>query len=142
MRNYLANALSHLSDWFRPKAMPAVLTGGQWSGGSYIDSYRRNRTPTPNEILAELKNTAWACASLNASVCASHPPRLYVTTQTNQTRPKCLTKSLPAATEKRLRSTPHLSVHTRSAARLEEVTDHPLLDLLVKVNPVHNAFDI
>jgi hypothetical protein len=38
MRNYLANALSHLSDWLRPKAMPAVLTGGQWGGGSYIDA--------------------------------------------------------------------------------------------------------
>jgi HK97 family phage portal protein len=142
MRKYLANALSRLSGLFRPKAMPAVLTGGQWSGASYIDAYRRNRTPTPNEILAELKNTAWTCASLNASVCASHPPRLYVTTQTNQARPKCLTKSLPAATEKRLRSTPHLVARTKSAQRLEEVTEHPLLDLLVKVNPVHNAFDL
>ena len=108
MRNYLANALSRLSDLLRSKAMPAVLTGGQWSGTSFIDSYRRNRAPTPNEILAELKNTAWTCASLNASVCASHPPRLYVRTQTNQARPKCLTKSLSAATENRLRSTPHL----------------------------------
>ena len=72
--------------------MPPVLTGGQWSGTSFIDAYRRNRNPTPNEILAELKNTAWTCASLNASVCASYPPRLYVRTQTNQARPKCLTE--------------------------------------------------
>jgi HK97 family phage portal protein len=142
MRKYLANALSRLSGLFRPKAMPAVLTGGQWSGTSFIDAYRRNRAPTPNEILAELKNTAWTCASLNASVCASHPPRLYVRTQTNQARPKCFTKSLPAATEKRLRSAPHLSAYTKSAERLEEVTDHPLLDLLVKVNVVHNSFDL
>ena len=142
MCNYLANALSRLSDLLRSKAVPPVLTGGQWSGTSFIDSYRRNRTPTPNEILAELKNTAWTCASLNASVCASNPPRLYVRTQTNQARPKCLTKSLSAATEKRLRSTPHLAVHTKSAERLEEVTEHPLLDLLAQVNPVHNQFDL
>ena len=83
MRTYLADVFSRLADWLRPspsKAMPPVLAGAQWSGTSFIDAYRRNRNPTPNEILAELKNTAWTCASINAAVCASFPPRLYVTT--------------------------------------------------------------
>ena len=142
MRTYLADALSRLSNWLRPKSMPAVLAGSQWSGTSFIDAYRRNRNPTPNEILAELKNTAWTCASINAAVCASFPPKLYVTTRPDQPRPKCLTKSLPAAAERRLRSAPHLSARTKSAEHIEEVTDHPLLDLLVQVNPVMNAFDL
>ena len=93
MRTYLAAALSRLAGWLRPKAMPPVLTGSQWSGTSFIDAYRRNRNPTPNEILAELKNTAWTCASVNAAVCASFPPKLYVTTRPDQPRPKCLTKA-------------------------------------------------
>jgi HK97 family phage portal protein len=122
--------------------MPSVLAGPQWTGTSFVDAYKRNRNPTPNEILAELKNTAWTCASINAAVCASFAPRLYVATRPGQAQPKCLTKSLPAATELRLRGAPHLSAHTKSAEHLEEVTEHPLLDLLAQVNPVHNAFDL
>ena len=93
--------------------MPPVLTGAQWSGTSFIDAYRRNRNPTPNEILAELKNTAWTCASINAAVCASFRRGSTCRTQPDQPRPKCLTKALPAATEQRLRSTPHLAGRTR-----------------------------
>src|SRR5262249_11809226 len=74
----LADALARLASWLRPKAMPAALGGPQWTGTSFVDSYRRHRNPTPNELLAELRNTAWACASLNAGACASFPPRLYV----------------------------------------------------------------
>lgn len=142
MRTYLAAMFSQIASWLHPKAMPAVLTGSQWGGPSFLDAYRRNRAPTPNEILAELKNTAWTCASVNAAVCASFPPRLYVTTRHDQPRPKCLTKALPSATEQRLRTAPHLSGRTKSAHRIEQVMEHPLLDLLVQVNPVMNAFDL
>ena len=58
-------------------------------------------------MLAELKNTAWACASVNAAVCAAFPPRLYVATQKNRPA-KCATKALPRFTEERLRTAPHL----------------------------------
>jgi hypothetical protein len=37
-----------------------------------------------------------------------------------------------------LRSAPKFS----GVERIEEVTSHPLLDLLRQVNPVHNAFDL
>jgi HK97 family phage portal protein len=37
---------------------------------------------------------------------------------------------------------PDLARHTRGALRIEEVTEHPLLDLLQQVNPCHNAFDL
>ncbi len=142
MRTLLADALARLAGWLRPKNLPPALTGAQWSGTSFVDAYRRNRNPTPNELLAELKNTAWACASINAAVCASFPPRLYVTTRPGQPRPKCLTRALPRRTDRLLRACPHLQPHTKGADRIEEVTDHPLLTLLAKVNPVHNAFDL
>jgi hypothetical protein len=122
--------------------MPYALTGSQWSGTGFVDSYRRNRLPTPNEILAELKNTAWTCASINASTCANYPPRLYVITEHNQPRPKCQTKALAPRIERRLRSLPHLPARAKSAATIEEVTDHPLLSLLRHANAVHNAFDL
>ena len=109
MRTFFAKTLLRLAHWLSAladgrlptadsrKGMPYALAGSQWSGTSFVDSFQRNRQPTPNEILAELKNTAWTCASINAATCANYPPRLYVITEHNQPRPKCLTKALVAA---------------------------------------------
>ncbi len=138
MRKLLNNA----ARWLARKTMPPALAGGQWSGTGYVDAYKRNRNPSPNELLAELKATAWTCASLNAQTCASHQPKLYVTTKHNQPRPKCPTRPL---TQKRLdyvKNARHLAVHTKRAEKVEEVTTHPLLDLFQSVNPVHNSFDL
>jgi HK97 family phage portal protein len=100
------------------------------------------REPTSHELLAELKNTAFACASINAAVCAAHPPRLYVATHESQPRPRVATRGLDRMVEKRLRALPHLAPRLAKAACIEEVTEHPLLTLLRQVNPVHNAFDL
>jgi HK97 family phage portal protein len=142
MRSLLADALHRLSRWLRPKAMPSILGGTQWSGSSFVDSYRRNRQPTPNELLAELKNTTWTCASINAAACAANPPRLYVVTAHNQPRPKCRTRALSSRCEERLCRLPHVAARTKGAARIEEVTEHPLLQLLRQANPYLNAFDL
>jgi HK97 family phage portal protein len=142
MRAALAQSLFRLARWLRPKNAPASLTGNQWTGTSFLDSFQRNRQPNANDLLAELKGTAWTCATLNASVCAAYPPKLYVATHDGQLQPRCLTRSLPAAVENRLRSSSHLPPRVTKAATIEEVLDHPLLTLLQKVNPVHNAFDL
>jgi len=142
MRFFLGKTLLRLAQWVRSKSMPSVLAGPQWTGSSYIDSFRRTRQPTPNELLAELKNTAWTCASINAATCANYPPRLYVITEHHHPQPKCATKALSPWAERRLRTLPHLSARLRSAARIEEVTEHPLLTLLQHANPIHNAFDL
>jgi hypothetical protein len=142
MRTLLTKTLLRLVNWLRPKGMPYVLAGPQWSGTSFVDSYKRNRQPTPNEILAELKNTAWTCASINAATCANYPPRLYVITEHNQPRPKCLTKALSLRVERRLRVLPRLHARIKSAATIEEVTDHPLLTLLQRANPILTTFDL
>jgi hypothetical protein len=76
------------------KTMPPALAGSQWSGTAFVDAFKRNRNPAPNELMAELKNTAYACIAINSAVCASNPPSLYVVTHEHQPRPKCLTKAL------------------------------------------------
>jgi HK97 family phage portal protein len=135
--------LQRLAHWLAPKTLPAALTGGQWSGTSFVDAYKRNRNPTPNELMAELKNTAFTCASINAAVCAAFPPRLYVATfDATQPLPRCLCKHLDAKTENRLRSSSSLPPRIAKAAQIEEVLEHPLLTLLRSVNPVHNSFDL
>ena len=138
----MRSLLTRFRDWLFRKSVPPALTGPQWSGTRFVDAYKRNRAPTPNEIMAELKNTAWTCASINAATAASFPPRLFVVTGAGQPAPKCLTKALRPAEEQRLRAAPHLAVYTKGARRLEEVAEHPLLDLLRQVNPVHNSLDV
>jgi len=142
MRTFLATALARVADWLQPKAAPRALTGSQWSGTGFVDAYRRDRNPTPNEQLAELKNTAFTCASINAAVCAAYPPRLYVATHAGQPEPKCLRRGVDRTSERRLRGRPGLPAQVTKARQLEEVLDHPLLTLLRKVNAVHNSFDL
>jgi hypothetical protein len=115
MRSLLANWLGRLSRWLGGKAGPESPIGPSGPLG-WVDAYRRHREPTPLELLAELKNTAWTCASLNASVCASFPPRLYVRTSPGQHAPRCLTRPLP------LRHP--LAVQCKSRDHIEEVIDH------------------
>jgi HK97 family phage portal protein len=134
--------LQRFARWLGKAAAPAAVLGGNWTGTSFVDNFKRLREPRPNELLAELKGMAWTCISLNASTCASYPPRLYVITQHHQPRPRCPTKSLQPQVEQKLRANPRLPLHVKSAARIEEVTAHPLLDLLARPNPYHNQYDL
>jgi HK97 family phage portal protein len=123
------------SRWFRRKAV--VENVGRYGGGPAVDALRRGRKPTAGELLAELKGAAWTCASINASVCAAHPPRLFVRTAAGQARPRCLVRSLEPALMRRF-ANDRLGMD----GTIEEVVEHPLLTLLAQVNPVHNAFDL
>jgi HK97 family phage portal protein len=142
MRRLLATTLHRLARWLHPKAIPFALTGGQWTGTTFVDAFQRHRQPTPNELQAELKGTAWTCASINAAACANFAPRLYVTTQPGQAAPKCRTRTLDPGTDQRLRRLTTLPPYLGKAATIEEVLEHPLLTLLQQVNPQHNQFDL
>ena len=136
------NLLNTFARWLYRKTMPPALLGRQWTGTHYVDNYKRTRNPTPNELLAELKGTAWTCISMNASVCASYPPQLYVTTGRGEAQPKCATRSLGWREVQRIKSLPHVSPRIKASAQIREVTEHPLLTLLQHVNPIHNSFDL
>jgi HK97 family phage portal protein len=136
------NLLQRFSRWLYLKSMPSSLGGGQWTGTSFQDSFKRFRNPTANELMAELKNTAWTCASLNACVCASYPPSLYVTTRHNQPRAKCSTRPLSAKSWQHFKKNPRLMAKLKAVDQIEEVTEHPLLTLLKKPNDQHNQYDL
>ncbi|HZU37303.1 MAG TPA: phage portal protein [Gemmataceae bacterium] len=142
MRTFFADMLTTLAHRLRPKAAPAALLGSQWTGTHFLDAFKRNREPTANELQAELKNTAFACASINAAVCASFAPRLFVATHPEQPAARCLTRALDRPTKQWLRHQPGLPPRITKAAKLEEVLDHPLLTLFQQVNPCMNAFDL
>src|ERR1700676_4497566 len=110
-----ASTLHRFAPWLRPKNVPSALTGGQWTGSSYVDAFKRTREPTPNELMGELKNTAWTCASINAATCAAYPPGLYVSyASETEELPKWLrTKRLDYQADKYLRSRAHLPARIR-----------------------------
>ncbi|MBI3821447.1 MAG: phage portal protein, partial [Planctomycetes bacterium] len=104
----------------------------------FVDLFHPRREPTPAQLVAELKSTAWTCATINASVCASMPPRLFVASAVGQAAPRCATRQLEPAFAKQLQS----SRPTLAARVVEEVVDHPLLTLFRQVNATHNSFDL
>ena len=132
----MQNYLHRFARWLMRKTAPASLIPS--SASSFLDAYKRQRPPSAAELLAELKNTAWTCASINASVCAAFPPKLYVSTSQSQAKPRCATRSLEPLFLKRLREAQPALAHRD----IEEVIDHPLLTLFRQVNPVHNSFDL
>ncbi|MFM7538593.1 MAG: hypothetical protein ACKO9Z_02935, partial [Planctomycetota bacterium] len=90
------------------------------------------RGDRPADCLAELSHTAYACAAINAAVCASYPPRLFA--RGRQAR-RARTRALGA--DERLK----LAV-PGGAGEVREVTDHPLLDLLAEVNGEQDAQEL
>src|ERR1043166_203023 len=121
----MKNLLHRFARWLLRKTAPDYLPMGT---ANFLDAHASRRQPTVNDLLNELKNTAWTCASINASVCASLPPRLYVATSRSQGPPRCATRTLEPAMVRQLRATrPSLVPQT-----IEEVVDHPLLTLFAR----------
>jgi HK97 family phage portal protein len=133
----MKHMLHRFARWLLAKTAPTYLPVS--AGPATLDFWRSVRAPNADDLLRELKNTSWTCASINAAVCAALPPRLYVQTAAGEPAPRCLTRALEPAVQKQLRG--HTALHHPVAA-LEEVVDHPLLTLLRQVNPQHNAFDL
>ncbi|VTR96804.1 phage portal protein [Tuwongella immobilis] len=141
MRQWLSRTLqswrrSRLGSASGPSGSP--LGSPAWAG----EFHNKRREPTSQELLRELKNTAYACASINASVCAAFPPRLFfrsVGSHSGQLPGKLpgggTTRALPPAIAKAM-------ARATRADRVDEVIDHPLLTLLDRVNPVHNLHDL
>lgn len=141
MRTSITQALAALARWLRLKAAPQVLRGNG-PVVDFADAFRRLRPPAPPELLAELKNTAWTCASINAAVCASYSPRLYLATHPDEPRTSWTTRVLTPAQERALGQQSRLPALQGQTVRVEEVLEHPLLTLLEQVNPIHNAWEL
>jgi HK97 family phage portal protein len=138
----MRSLLKRLAGWLVRKTAPAAVRFSGSDRPGFVDAFRRLRNPSAFDLLGELKNTAYACATLNAGVCASFPPRLYVSTRPGQAAARCQTRALSAGERRGLADRPELAPLLRSAERVEEVVDHPLLTLLRAVNPTHNAHDL
>jgi HK97 family phage portal protein len=93
---------------------------------------------SPGDPLSELRHTVYACASLNAAVCASYPPKLYALAGAGEALGFSTRRLRPEALERL--AWPGGGIP--EGVEVRQVDRHPLLDLLAEVNPEQDAQEL
>lgn len=114
---------------------PPGSYGVGYGGGSiWSDGFKFRRAPSPAEMVEAYKSICYVCANLNMNGVARTPLRLFATTKGGQHTPKCPTKAISRTAKIRLKSLAYARKAMANAQEVEEVTEHPLLDAVMKVN--------
>jgi phage portal protein BeeE len=119
----------------RRKSLPYIGLAGY---GGALDAFGLNRAPMAMDLLRENLGTAYTCANLNAGLVASTPLRLYLRTRPGDPRSRLTqrgeTRPLTTKSFERLRKIAATSLS--NAGDVQEVTSHPLLNLLNRPNQI------
>jgi phage portal protein BeeE len=123
--------------WRGKSVNPYGATGSGYTAQPYaVDFFNRDPPPSPQQLVRENRNTAYACAVLNADLVAKTRLRLYVKTRVGESKPKQnpyrRTRKLSAKAIDRIAQKDNS--RTADADDIEEVTTHPVLNLLAKPN--------
>lgn len=95
-------------------------------------------------LLNAFKSWVYVCASRNAISVANYPLRLYIAKPSQNSKLLVKTRKITPETKKFLYSKEmgHLDRFLTKAFEIEEVLEHPFLELMKKVNPFMNAFEL
>ena len=109
-------------------------------GKEYIDP----KDYTYTELLNSYKSWIYVCSSKNAATTASFALRLYVAKTSTTTKLLVNTRKITPETKDFLYSKEmgHLDRYLRKAVEVEEVLEHPFLELMKNVNPFMNEFEL
>jgi phage portal protein BeeE len=110
---------------------------GPTGGPATMDAWRLRRGPTPSQLVESYRQAVYACAELNAATVSAVPLRLYAATGRGQAavRSYCGPRPIDRLARAHLRSLPYAARALAAAEAVDEVTDHPLLDLIDAPNP-------
>lgn len=110
------------------------------------DYYYQRELANPEDtasLLRAYKSWVYIAASKNATSFASFPLRLYVAKPANS---KMLVQTRPISKETKKflysKEMGHLDRYLRKAVEVEEVLEHPFLELMKNVNPFMNEFGL
>lgn len=119
------------------KSWPNWQSAGSSSGGGA--NIIGQRQPNVNELVSAFSDTVYACATLIANKSAEVKLRLCFRTDPGQAPPRSrmATRRLDFRTLKRINQTK--TIHRGTV--IEEVTDHPLLDMLAEGGTYHNGHE-
>ena len=109
---------------------------------TYLDAYGVNDAPTQGQLIKSYRGTAYACANLCAQAVAATPLRLYVTTGRGQAKPRVETRAVSRKTMQWLSQNPSCTKQVAGATDVEEVLEHPILELLQNVNRELDGFSL
>ena len=123
-------------DWvqkiFKRKVVDArAFMGVDWPG-AHVDAYRRVPKPNKEKLIDEYKGFAYICSNYNARIVFSTPLKLYRKLDQNE---KCRwkTKNLSLKQQQYIEKANRINLGT--GERIEEVVNHPALQLLKHPNP-------
>lgn len=123
--------------WLLKATIPGAWSLGQWQMG---------RPYYPSEDYQELvkKYAGWvyACAHINAISCAQVPLRLYTSRTAKKTKALFPTKKVRPERLSYLMRSRSTMRYVLKAVEVEEVTEHPFLELIDRVNDFTNGFDL
>lgn len=105
----------------------------RFSGGVFSDVYQNVYNPSENQLIKFYKRTQYTCANLNSNAVACKPLKLFVTTTSEQQE-----SILPrTAVDEKRQSYLKSQFKLKDNVQIEEVTEHPLLNLFA--NPFFNS---
>lgn len=105
----------------------------------FMTMFAWNPSKNPHKLIKKIRGWSYTCITKNAQACAQVPLRLY------RIKGKAGASKLKTASISKER---HKFLQTKLAERItgsdqiEEVTEHEILDLLRKVNPRQNSFEL
>ena len=94
------------------------------------------------QLVKKYNSWVYACSNKNSTNCAQVPLRLYATKPSSKTKALFPTRKLQRSTLNYLRKSPSAAKFIASGVEVEEVLQHPFLDLLHNVNEFMNGFDL
>ena len=121
-------------NWLAKQVAERYVTLQAGESLGFLDAWKTKRAPTKRELLDSYKGTAYACANLNAQTVAATPLRLFVQRSRGQPKVKISTRRITKGMDRYLRSSPDMSMRLKGAVEIEEVLEHPILDILNATN--------
>lgn len=121
-----------------------------YGSANALSSGAGKKPSTPSDIIDHyFSSWVYICTMLNAKSCSSVPLRLYGATAEKGSKLRWAgtnihvpTRAISRARRRNLDSRAHLQPFMRRAIDVEEIVDHPLLDLIRNVNVVSNMSDL
>jgi len=131
----------YIRPWMNNKPFVSLLqTGGGLFPWSQKDDY--DRPFTPLELIKRYRGWVYACVNKNAINAAQQTLRLYAVKPTRATKCRFPTKSISQDRLEWLYKSPEAHKFMRMGVKVEEILQHPILDLLRSVNGFMNEFEL
>jgi hypothetical protein len=122
------------ADGFYAKAGAVPLPYRGTDSPGYLDAFRKDRAPTPTEMVAENLNTAYACSHLNGLGVAGNKLGLYAQSRgtmdegrAKRAREWGAVRKISRKQARRLKALPYIAQQVAGADEIEEVVQHPFL---------------